>query len=371
MKNVLILGAGFGGLTAANILARYCNVTLIDRNPAYCMGLNKLWVMIGKHNQQECEKLYFLVKKKKINFVKTEIVNVDLDRKLVETSERGFSYDYLVIGMGAELIPQAIPGFDNAYNLYTMQGAQQINNALRRLEKGRLAILVCRTPFKCPAAPYEAAFLIEEYLRKMKTRNNIEISIYTPEPQPMPVAGKLVGEKVKQLLAQKGINYFPNHKVVEIGKNLIKFEGSEVNCNLIIAVPPHSAPAAIKHLCDDSGFVPVDKKLHTKYETVFAIGDCTAIKLADGKFLPKAGVLAEEEAKVVAHNIIVDINGEGEKIEFNGKGYCFVETGDGKAAYADGDFFAEPSANVIMQDPSEKFLLEKIEFEKKRLKEWF
>ncbi|MBS3068010.1 NAD(P)/FAD-dependent oxidoreductase, partial [Candidatus Micrarchaeota archaeon] len=85
---------------------------------------------------------------------------------------------------------------------------------------------------------------------------------------------------------------------------------------------------------------------------------------------PKAGVLAEEEAKVVAHNIIAEINGT-EKISFNGKGYCFVETGDGKAAYAEGDFFAEPSASVIMQEPSEKFLLEKIEFEKKRLKEWF
>ena len=370
MKNVLILGAGFGGLTAANLLAKHCNVTLIDRNSTYCMSLNKLWVMAGKRSPQEYEKPYFLLKKKKINFIKTEIAAIDLERKIVETSERGFSYDYLIIGMGAEPVPQVIPGFDNAYNLYTMQGAQQINNALRRIERGKIAILICRTPFKCPAAPYEAAFLIEEYLRKMKTRNNIEISVYTPEPQPMPVAGKVIGEKIKQLLSEKGISYLPNYKIIEIGKNSLKFEnGENKDCDLIIGIPPHSAPAAIKHLCDEN-FISVDKKLQTKFNNVFAIGDCTAIKLADGKLLPKAGVLAEEEAKVVAHNIIAEINGT-EKISFNGKGYCFVETGDGKAAYADGDFFVEPSANVVMQEPSEKFLLEKVEFEKKRLKEWF
>lgn len=48
---------------------------------------------------------------------------------------------------------------------------------------------------------------------------------------------------------------------------------------------------------------------HTRWPHVYAIGDVVSIPLAVGKPLPKAGVFAHKEAKVVAENIAHDIVG--------------------------------------------------------------
>jgi hypothetical protein len=56
-----------------------------------------------------------------------------------------------------------------------------------------VGVLIARTPFKCPAAPYEAAFLIDEVLRKEGVRERVELGVYTPEWQPMLAAGDEVG----------------------------------------------------------------------------------------------------------------------------------------------------------------------------------
>ena len=72
--------------------------------------------------------------------------------------------------------------------------------------------------------------------------------------------------------------------------------------------------------------------LATTAEGVFAIGDVTAIPLAGGKFLPKAGVFAEAQAKVVARNIAAELAGHQPTATFGSAGACFVELGDRRAA---------------------------------------
>lgn len=70
-------------------------------------------------------------------------------------------------------------------------------------------------------------------------------------------------------------------------------------------------------LVDDSGWVPVDRHtLHTRFPAVYALGDVTGIPLKMGKPLPKAGVFAEREAEVVAHNLALAITGRGEPTSF-------------------------------------------------------
>jgi NADPH-dependent 2,4-dienoyl-CoA reductase/sulfur reductase-like enzyme len=83
---------------------------------------------------------------------------------------------------------------------------------------------------------------------------------------------------------------------------------------------------------------------------VFAIGDVTGIPLEMGKPLPKAGVFAAPQAKVVAHNITHTVTGEGEPASFDGHGECFIETGAGKAGFGAGDFYAAPTARSSSTD---------------------
>ena len=98
--------------------------------------------------------------------------------------------DYLVVSLGAELAPEAIPGMQEAgHNLYTLPGAEALRDALAAIEQGRVVILTAAPAYKCPAAPYEAALLIDDLLRRRGRREAVQVDVYAAEPGPMGVAG--------------------------------------------------------------------------------------------------------------------------------------------------------------------------------------
>ena len=134
----------------------------------------------------------------------------------------------------------------------------------------------------------------------------------------MGVTGPEVSAGVRQMVENKGITYHPEHQVaaIDAGARRIAFDnGARADFDLLAYVPPHRAPRVVTEagLVDDSGWIPVDRNtLDTRFPGVYAIGDVTGIPLKMGKPLPMAGVFAEREAEVVAHNIARDITGKGE-----------------------------------------------------------
>ena len=288
------------------------------------------------------------------------------------------SADFIIIATGAELYPETIPGFkDHGLNLYDTKGAFDIYDKLKTFTKGKIAFLVTRTPFRCPPAPYEAAFLTEWFMREKGNRNDVEISVYSPEKYPMPSAGQKVGEMFVQMLKEHNINFHPEHSVTNIEANKISFaNNTQATYDLLIGVPPHGAPKAIvdSGLTDASCYIPAHPQtmqllnnvdeLTTKYPGIFAIGDIAAIRLLNGAFLPKGGVFAEEQAHAVARNIVSQINEEKATAQFNGKGVCYVDIGDGMAAEGSGDFYAYPAPVVNLEQPSVEGRKAKHEFER-------
>jgi sulfide:quinone oxidoreductase len=103
---------------------------------------------------------------------------------------------------------------------------------------------------------------------------------------------------------------------------------------------------------------------------VFAIGDVTAIPLAGGKFLPKAGVFAEAQAKVVAANVAASLAGHRPTAAFDGAGACFVELGDRRAAFATGNFYAPGGPQIHLRRPGPHWHLAKATFERYWLRRW-
>ena len=89
--------------------------------------------------------------------------------------------------------------------------------------------------------------------------------------------------------------------------------------------------------------------METNEPNVYAIGDIAAIRLASGKMLPKAGVFAHAQARVVASSIAAKINGRKATSTFDGLGNCFIEVGSGQAGFAAGNFYAEPEAEVRLK----------------------
>ncbi len=380
-KTIAILGGGFGGLAAAHALRSRLpvehRVVLIERKRAFSMGLSNLWVMAGQRaHPKDGERTFAKLAGKGIEIVHESIREIDAARMTVRTDTQTMAADYLVIALGAELAPSAIPGFpEAAYNLYDSEGALALQGALRTFTGGKIVILMSRTPFKCPAAPYEAAFLIDASLRERAARERTQLSIYTIEPQPMPVAGPHIGEALRAMLTQRNIAYFPDHAALKIDttRKRILFEIDEADFDLLIGVPPHVAPSVVRDagLVDSTGWIPVDAStLKTRHPRVYAIGDIAAVKLKNGMFLPKAGIFAESEGRVVAENIAAEILGHTSAARFDGRGGCYLEVGNGKAAYGEGDFYALPSPRVTLEEPTGARMREKEQFEQSRLDAW-
>ena len=104
---------------------------------------------------------------------------------------------------------------------------------------------------------------------------------------------------------------------------------------------------------------------------MLAIGDVTAIRLPSGKSLPKAGVFAHNEAEVVARQVAYEIRGRGRQTRFEGKGYCWIEIGDGRAGFAGGRFYADPEPRLRIARPGRLWHWAKVAFEKWWLRRWF
>src|SRR5487761_1935779 len=126
-------------------------------------------------------------------------------------------------------------------------------------------------------------------------------------------------------------------------------------------------------MCCDSGWVPVDRStMETKFHGVFAIGDVTRIMLSSiGKRSPKAGVFAHNGAEAVAHNIALAMPRKRVERRFTGAGECFIDTGDRRAAFGSGNFYAEPASDVQLKEPSVMLHVAKVAYEQYWLLQWF
>jgi sulfide:quinone oxidoreductase len=183
-----------------------------------------------------------------------------------------------------------------------------------------------------------------------------------------------MGQAVLGMLQERNIGYHSQQKVQRIDSSTRKliFERGEVSFDLLVGVPPHAIPGAVREagLTDETGWVPVDlQTLETSHPGIFAIGDITSIRQPNptGLFLPKAGVFADEQARVVARNISGEILGEAKQGRFDGRGFCYLEMGDGTAAYGSGNFYAYPAPRVYLESPSRQFHKERIELEREQL----
>lgn len=375
-KTVLILGGGVGGIVAATRLRRLLapehRVVLVEKEADHVFSPSFLWLMIGERNAAQISRPLAVLARRGIELIRGRIEHIDPAGRTIRVNGRDITGAHMVIALGADLAPELVPGLAEAgHNFYTLAGAESLRTALAKLKQGRIVVLVASMPFKCPAAPNEAAMLIEYACRRSGIRQQVQIDLYTAEPGPMPVAGPEVSAALRQMVEAKGIGYHPGHAVTGVDparRRLAFANGAEAEFDLLAYVPPHRAPKVVRDsgMCGESGWISVDRStLETRFPCVYAIGDVAGIMLTSiGKPLPKAGVLAHNEAEVVAHNIARAIAGSGELRRFSGEGECFVETGDGRAGFGSGNFYADPAPQIALKPPSILRHWGKIAFEK-------
>ena len=376
----LVLGGGFGGIAASVELKRLLGddheVVLVDRKPAFTMGLRKLWELVGHGTIAEGSRERSLLDRYGIRVVQEEILSIDPATRAAETTGGRLDGDHLVIALGAVSRPDLVPGLtEHGNDVWAFAGVPAAAEALARFDGGRLLILIAGAPYPCPPAPYECAFHLDEHLRARGLRERTDLAVVTLQPMLMPNAGWAGSEWMAGQLAERDISQRIAAKAehVEAGR-VVLADGGEELFDLLIAVPPHRPPAVVSEsgLTAGHGWIAVDPAtLATSHEGVYAVGDVNLIPLANGLPLPKAGVMAELQGLRVARAIAAELQGEEAPAPFDGSGFCPVEIGGGSAALVEGNWYAEPEPVVTIAGPSRLYAAEKAAFETDHLQRWF
>lgn len=379
--SILVLGGGVGGSVVATELRRLLpaehRVSLVERADRFVLGASLLRVLVGEQPPDGVTRPGAALSRHGIEVLTADVERIDPARRRVAVGGRELGADHLVIALGADLDPSAVPGLGEAgHSFYTLEGAVALRDALARFDRGRLVVLTAAPAYKCPAAPYEAAMLAEWVLRRRGCRAEVTIDLYAAEPAPMGVAGPAVSAAVRELLGAKGIAYHPGRQAVRADasqRRLYFADGAEAAYDLLAFVAPHRAPLVVREagLTGESGWIPVDRRtLRTQFDGVWAIGDVTGIPLKMGKPLPKAATFAHGEAEVVARGIVADVMGGEPAVPYTALGECWVEIGDGLAAHGHGDFFGDPAPVVSLEPPSADAHRAKEAWERQLLERW-
>ncbi|MBL1080021.1 NAD(P)/FAD-dependent oxidoreductase [Nocardia sp. 2] len=385
-KTVVVLGAGVAGLTAAaelrKILPAEDRIVLIDRSFEGSLGLSLLWVLRGWRSVDQVAVRPTAAALPGVDVVNGEVARIDLDSRTVDCGPGGtIRYHALLIALGASLDPDRLPGLSAALDagvagqFYSAAGAVDLHDKVESLESGRVVVLVSAVPFKCPAAPFEAAFLLADQLGDRFGSGAVRVDVFTPDPLPMPVAGPAVGAALVDMMGAKGIGFHGGKiaRAIDPYSRGIEFaDGTPESFDLLAAVPPHTPGAVLASTgLDAAGWIPVDPAtLATTTPGVYAAGDCAALLLPNGKPLPKAAIFAEAQAQAAAHQIARHLGYDAPDTRFTGEGACYVELGGGLAAKGEGNFLAARAPQVRLRGPSAAYHAEKQQQERDWLARW-
>jgi sulfide:quinone oxidoreductase len=375
-KHVVILGAGFGGLELATRLsetvADAVHVTLLDRNDSFYFGFSKLEVMLGRQSADEVRLYYRDFKKDGVEFRQETVKGVDPAARRVTTDAGSYDADFVVVALGADYDFAATPGFEQGgYEYYSLAGAERLRDALAGFKGGKVLVSVLGQPFKCPPAPFEGCFLLDEYFRQQGIRDSVEMATTFPMARPVPVTGE-VAQMFRDGLAARDIKELSEHLVTGIdpATRTAQLASDEtLPYDLFVGIPIHRAPVVLA----DTGlvvnnWVPVDQSnLRTPFPGVYALGDVCS----GPRTVPKAGIFAEEAARVVADDIAATITGADPPAPYQGSGVCYAEFGGGLVSKVEINFLGGDAPAAQRYDPSLEYAAEKEQFGAVRRARWF
>lgn len=325
VPRVVICGGGWGGVTAAKYLRQYAphlEVVLLERNPVFfsCPMSNK-W-LVGVVDTAYLTHDYLAVSEKHgYRFIQTEILEVERDRKRVITAAGALDYTYLIMSPGIRYHYEAWYGNDRRMAEATrarfpaayIPSAEhfRLKQSLQDFAGGELVMTLPPPPQRCPPSPYERACLIAAMFKAKKLNAHITILDHKDGVRPIGAGYRAAFDE----LYKDVITYVPNAHITEVDPfaKQIKTAAGDFKFDHAILMAPHQAgdlawkaglvPAPVAGKA--GGWADVDPLfMHDRQDKdVYVIGDAVGFVSPQFAFYPKAGHLANRQARIVAKYI--------------------------------------------------------------------
>ena len=321
-EEILVIGGGYGGATAAKYLRLFSNntarVTLIEPNAAFVSCPMSNLVVGGSRNMAEITSPYDnLSKRHGVKIIHESVVSIDPDKKMVKLSSgKTLSYDKAIVSPGVALMMNSIEGLAQANkDGVTLQawkaGAETValhKQIAAMREGGTFAISIPEAPYRCPPGPYERACQVASYLKQHNPKG--KVLVLDANQDIVSKAGLF--KKAWAELYPGMVEYLPKHNVtaVDAKTKTIKLEvQDDVKADVLNLLPAMSAgEIAVKTgLANSNGrWVNVNyiNFESTAQKDIHVLGD--SIQIAP--LMPKSGHMANQHAKVAAAAIVAELS---------------------------------------------------------------
>jgi len=334
---ILVLGAGYGGLSTVVNLQKMIGVDLAD-----IILINKndyhyetTWLHEASAGTLRPDQVRYdisdVIKTDKIKFVKASVEGINIGGKEVTTDNGVFTYDYLVIGLGFEGETFGIPGLDKyALSIANVNAARQIREHIEYQfatwsmeevkDDSRLTIIVGGAGFTGIEFLGELGNRVPELCKEFDIPQE-KVRVLCVEAAPMVLPGfdpELVDYAVGHLQA-KGIEFSIGTPVVEATPEGVKIKKGEEEFDFVKAgTVVWAAGVRGNRLIEETGIenmrarVKVEKDMRAPgHDDVFIVGDCALLINEEvNRPYPPTAQIAMQHGVTVAKNLIALINGE-------------------------------------------------------------
>jgi len=336
-KNIVVIGAGYGGITAALRLARLFHriseysIHLVDKNPFHTLKTQLHEAAV--HKRGVTIDVGRIIRNRNITFHLGSASAISLRPKTILVGEKTIPFEFLVVALGSQTNFHNIAGLER-YAL-TLQSASDAEKIYQRLSvmcarassepdphrrKQILRFIVGGGGLSGIELAGELVDHIAQSVRDYHiSASEPEVIVVEAADDILPTSGTEIREQVRKRLVDKGVRLMPQTRVVEVSPEGVTLSNGELLKSETLV---WTGGIRISDVAKESGFtvghsgrISVNKYLQSFSErSVYAIGDnALAMNPQTGAPVPTAAQFALQQGRLVADNIHAVVDGKPQR----------------------------------------------------------
>jgi len=320
---VVVVGAGPGGLSAAARLRERgpesLEVMLVTRNGEATYLAGTVPAALGS---QPAEHFVTTAAPDGVTCRSGEVTAVDGTGAVVD----GERVDAVAVIAAPGLVPDTtgLPAWSRVRAGWDPVCGERHAADLDAVPGGRLLVVVCGLPYRCPPAPYGLAMALAH--RHRRSGRFTKVCMLTPEPFPLMGVGGEAPAFLMESCAGAGVAFEGRFEIdfdaSEDGV-LRSRDGRELDYELAFLIPPHRRAALLHGIGPDGPLVAVDPVGETALDGLFVVGDAAATGL------PRAAGVAEAQGRTAADAVLARIGAAPALDPHRPQPSCYVAHGGG------------------------------------------
>ncbi|MDP1653478.1 MAG: FAD-dependent oxidoreductase [Rhodocyclaceae bacterium] len=351
---VVVIGGGMAGATAAKYLRYWggtgVDVTLIERESTYGSKIMSNLVLNGSRTMASLQFGYGnLASRYGVKVVKGEVVTIDpVGRSVILAGGTRYAYDRLIVAPGVAF--DVVPGLETAAAQARVPHAwdagpqvTNLRNMITAMPSGGVFVMhIPAKPIRCPPGPYERACVVADWLKRNRTDTKVIVLDANPS---------IMAEQHSFLegFALHGITYVPDVSIdrVDAATLDVYTNQGKFSSNVLNVIPPHRAGKVISAngLADAGGKYTSVNVLSYEAKVapgIHVIGDASATTQ------PKAGHIANQEAKVCADAILRLLSGRAPDPAPHTNSSCYSPITFDTASWLTANYAYDPTTQTMV-----------------------